>query len=178
MNKLNKGIIAPEFNWSDTNNQTISLSNYRGKKLMLSFYRYASCPLCNLRVNDLISRSKVWQKKGFELIAVFQSPADSIKSNVGKQDSPFPILPDPKQTLYKKYGVSGNWGKFLKGVINPMKLIAATKKGFYPGKIETDLTMIPADFLIDDNGIIHTAYYGKDAADHLNIQSIEHFINS
>lgn len=176
MSKLKAGDKAPNILTQDTFNQTINLDELKGRKILLSFYRYASCPLCNLRVNDLITRSEGWKAKGLDMVAIFQSPAKSIKEYVGKQAAPFPIIPDPEQVYYKKYGVNGNWSKFLKG-LKPSKLFSATKNGFLPGKIENDMTMIPADFLIDENGIIHTAYYGKDSSDHLSIQLIEGFVN-
>ena len=50
----------------------------KGKKVMLSFYRYAACPLCNLRVNDLINHYPDFNNKGLEMIAIFQSPTKSI----------------------------------------------------------------------------------------------------
>ncbi len=177
MSKLKIGVKAPNIVTEDIFEAKVNLDQFKGRKVLLSFYRYASCPLCNLRVNDLIRHSDNWSSKGLDMIAVFQSPAKSIKQYVGKQDAPFPIIPDPEQTFYKKYGVSGSWGKFLIG-LKPSKLFSAAKKGFVPGKIETDITMVPADFLIDEKGIIHTVYYGKDASDHLDIQLIEGFVNN
>jgi peroxiredoxin len=177
MSTLNDGIAAPNFAQKDIADTLIDLSKYKGKKVMLSFYRYASCPLCNLRIQDLIRHYPTFKSKGLEMIAVFQSPKSSILEYVGKQDAPFPIVPDPEQQLYHLYGVSGDWGKFVKGLIQPKKIFATVKNGFLPGKMENDINMIPADFLIDENGTIHTAYYGKDASDHLHIKVIENFLN-
>ena len=126
----------------------------------------------------MLSKHPEWNERGLTMIAFFESPKESIMQYVGKQDVPFPIVPDPDRVIYAQYGVHGNIGKFLSGVLfNPGKLMSAAKRGFLPGKMENDYTMIPADFLIDEQGIVHTAYYGKDAADHLEIGQIESFLN-
>jgi peroxiredoxin Q/BCP len=177
MTNLTNGIVAPEFSVSDIGDELIELKNFRGKKVMLSFYRYASCPLCNLRINDLIRQYPNLKGKGLEMIAVFQSPKSSILEYVGKQDAPFPIVPDPEQKLYQLYHVSGDWGKFALGLVQPKKIFNMLKRGYLPGKMENDINMIPADFLIDEKGFIHTAYYGKDASDHLDMKVIEDFLN-
>jgi len=177
--KLIKGNSAPSFQTTDIAGNNWTLEQLKGQKTLLSFYRYASCPLCNLRVNDLIARQQDWKDRGLTMIAFFQSDTGSILKYVGKQDSPFPIIPDPDRIIYKKYGVHGNLGKFLVGtVLQPGKLLKAAKKGFLPGKMENDITMVPADFLINEDGVIHTAYYGKDASDHLDVSVIESFLNN
>jgi peroxiredoxin len=113
------------------------------------------------------------------MLSFFEPSADRITKSVGKQNAHFPILPDPDRIIYKQYGVEGNIAKFLSGVLfQPKKLMSATRKGFLPGQIDNDITMIPADFLIDETGTIELAYYGKDASDHLPLQEIEYFLNN
>jgi peroxiredoxin len=158
--------------------EEISLQTLQGRPVLLSFYRYASCPLCNLRINELIAKHPGWSARGLQMIAVFQSPRRSIEQYVGRQDAPFPIIADPGQQLYAKYGVEGHTGKFLLGITaHPVKMLKAFARGFLPGKIETELTMIPADFLIDKDGVIEQAYYGKDASDHIPLAVIDGFLN-
>ena len=54
--RLQAGQAAPDFLRPDIGGKTIRLSDYRGRYLLLSFYRYASCPFCNLRVNNIFSK--------------------------------------------------------------------------------------------------------------------------
>ena len=115
--------------------------------------------------------------KGLQIIAIFQSPIESILQYVGKQDAPFPIVPDPAQQLYKLYGVETSWMGFAKAGLELGKLVESTKLGFLPGKMEGDINRVPADFLIDENGIIHTAFYGADISDHLPEKEIDRFVN-
>ena len=44
---LTQNQIAPEFNTYDLYDMPLNLQHFKGKKVLLSFYRYASCPFCN-----------------------------------------------------------------------------------------------------------------------------------
>lgn len=176
MNKLSAGDRAPAFTLADLQGRPVSLEDFRGRKLLLSFYRYASCPFCNLQVHALSQRAPDWQARGLDLVAVFQSPRESILEHAGKVDRPFAILPDPSRGLYRAYGVEGSWGGFLKGGLKVGKLASALKEGFLPGKMEGDVNMVPADFLIDEEGRIGLAYYGRDISDHLDVAEVERFL--
>lgn len=173
--RLTVGSPAPDFTVTDLYGQARSLADYRGRKLHLSFYRYASCPFCNLRVHEMRQKSALWQQQGLDLMAVFQSPADSIREYaVGKVEE-FPVIPDPQRTLYTRYGAETSWLAFAKSAGRLKDIAAATAKGFLPGKMEGEVNQVPAEFLIDENGIIRTAFYGKDIGDHLDIAVIERF---
>lgn len=60
MNRLQANDRAPEFVARDFLGAPVDLQPLRGHKVMLSFYRYASCPLCNLRMRDLIRGYDAW----------------------------------------------------------------------------------------------------------------------
>lgn len=171
--KLSVGAQAPSFTLPDLHGQVIGLEQFRGRKLLLSFYRYASCPFCNLRVHQLSKQAPAWQVRGLDLVAVFQSPRESILEYAGSEARPFAILPDPERGLYRQYGVEGSWGGFLKAGLQLGKVAAAMKEGFMPGKMEGDINMVPADFIIDEDGRVLVAYYGRDISDHLPEEVIE-----
>ncbi|MDF1618421.1 peroxiredoxin family protein [Petrocella sp. FN5] len=154
----------------------ISLEAYKGKKILLSFFRYASCPLCNLRVQELIRNQQLFKERGLEILAVFQSPKDSLLQYVGKQNAPFPIITDPEERLYKLYQVEASAFGMMKAMFKPGKFVQAAKAGFIPGKGEGSKTRIPADFLIDQNLKIAKAYYGKDIGDHMPLNTIFEFL--
>jgi hypothetical protein len=48
-------------------------------------------------------------------------------------------------------------------------------KGYLPTTIQGRITTMPADFLVDEQGIIHTAYYGRDEGDHLPLARVLEF---
>ena len=178
--KLQAGQQAVYFHVRDINGAPISLADYSGKKLMISFYRYASCPLCNLRVHELIQHFPAFNAKGLAMLAFFQSPAEGIQKYVGKQEAPFPIIADPSHEIYQRYGVTSSWLGFGKAIAFklPMAYQAVFGKGFLPGRMDGDKAMIPADFLITPEQTIHRAFYGSDIGDHLPIKEIQLFIES
>lgn len=171
--KLKVGDRAPDFRVQALDGQTLALSDFRGRKVLLSFYRYASCPFCNLRVHELSQRQAAWQAQGLDMIAVFQSPRASILEYVGQQQPPFAILPDPDRALYQAYGVTGSWAGFAKGALNVRDFMSALKQGYAPGKMEGAVNMLPADFVIDEAGQVQLAFYGNDISEHAAVADIE-----
>lgn len=176
--KLHPGDTARTFERASVTGESVLLGS-SGQKTMLSFYRYASCPLCNLRVHELITQYERLSGKGLRLIAVFESPVESILEYVGKQDVPFPIIADAERELYQLYGVESSWWKFAKAALWPARFMkAVVGKRFLPGRMEGDKTMVPADFLINGDGTIHTAYYGKNIGDHIPLEEIHRFLDN
>ncbi|PIN95017.1 alkyl hydroperoxide reductase [Candidatus Pacearchaeota archaeon CG10_big_fil_rev_8_21_14_0_10_30_48] len=176
MAKLLKGQLANEFEAEDIEGKAISLKKYRGRKVMVSFFRYVACPLCNLRMHELITHYKKLHKKGLHIIALFQSPKEKILKYVGKQKLPFPIVPDPEKEIYKLYGVEESLFKSLKTIGKIEKFKEAKNLGFKGGESDGSKITVPADFLIDEKGIIKKVYYGRDISDHLPIEEIEEFL--
>lgn len=171
--RLQAGQVAPDFLRPDIGGKTICLGDYRGRYLLLSFYRYASCPFCKLRVYELLQRLPEFERRDLSLVAVFQSAREGIMDHVGKQQPPFPIIPDPGHGIYRRYGVETSLHGFLLGLtLRVGKALKAMGKGFLPGRMEGRITLVPADFLIGPDGTILVAYYGKDISDHLPIEVI------
>jgi peroxiredoxin len=151
----------------------VTLDRFRGRHLLLSFYRYASCPFCNLRVHDLIQHLPELAQRNLSLVAVFQSAPAGIRRYVGKQRPPFPIVADPEHQLYRQYGVESSLRGFLAGaVLHAGKAAKAMALGFLPGPMDGSKTLVPADFLIAPDGVVVSAYYGRDIADHLPLAAI------
>lgn len=177
--RLQSGEPAKPFTVTDIFGKPIGLQDYAGRKLMLSFYRYASCPLCNLRVHQLSLRCEEFKAKGLSLLAFFQSPETSIRQYVGRQDAPFPIVADPERRIYRLYAVESSWvGFFTAGVTRLPHLLQAAAKGFRPGKMEGRIALVPADFLIGPDLTIETAYYGQDIGDHLPMKAIDAWLQT
>ena len=168
------GDKVPSFSVFDILGNEHSSEKYIGKQWMLSFFRYASCPACNLRIHELTKVYDELQQNGIQILTVFESPKTSILDYVSKDELPFPIIPDPDRKLYKLFGVESSWLKFIFGLPTVVKGVL---NGFFPGKMEGDLAIIPADFLIGKNGIIQKAYYGKNFGDHIPTKEINSFSN-
>ena len=176
--RIQPGQSAKNFTAEDILGNAIALSDYAGQSVMLSFYRYAACPLCNLRVHHLIQLHDSFIANNLHLIAVFQSPLKSIRKYVGKQNIPFPVIADPERNLYRLYGVESSWPGFIRGSLRLPTVASAIMKGFSPGKMEGVKSMVPADFLIGPDQTVQVAYYGSDIADHLPIEKINEWLDS
>ncbi len=165
--QLRKGDKSPEFEVFDYKNIKQALLDNE-QPVLLTFFRHAGCPMCNLRTHQLILAQDKLQQYNLKIITVFESPAKSIVKDVGRQNPPFPIIPDPDRKLYKLFGVNISWIGFVKiFFIRPKHVFEAIfKKGFIPKFLEAT-PMMPADFIINKHGVICEAYYGKDIGDHI-----------
>lgn len=173
--RLNAGTDCPPLVGEDYRGPLIDLANLRGQPVLLSFYRYAGCPICNLRVHQLIQAYPRLQSAGLRLMGVFQSPAAVMARNVGEQHPPFALIADPQLQLYRRFGVEQRW----LGLFNPAVMVAAVKamaKGFWPGAVNGPLNRVPADLLIDAQGRVAIAHYGQHLDDHLPLATIEHWL--
>ena len=147
----------------------------KGKPIMLSFFRFASCPFCNLRINELVRRFDEFGDD-FTIIAIFDSPLDNLTRHTAGHKAPFPILADESNKYYREYRIEHSVLGVIKGMLFKMpRLLKGMFKGYVPIVIKGSLTTMPADFLIDRNGVIQTAYYGKDEGDHLPIDLVKEF---
>lgn len=79
--RLKTGDQAIPFSADTIDGKTISLAEFAGKPLLLRFYRYASCPMCNLRIRDFAQHYPQLHARGLEVVAVFHSPARNIRTH-------------------------------------------------------------------------------------------------
>lgn len=177
MPRLRPGEPAPRFDAVDQFGAAVSLAALRGRPVMLSFYRYAGCPLCNLRVGQLLSAHAELADRRLAMVAVFQSPAEVIARHVGRQDAPFPIVPDPGMGHYRAWGVETGWLAFLASAGRAADIAAAFRRGFLPGRVDGPIQRLPADFLIAPDGSLAVCHYGRDAGDHLPLADIRAFLD-
>lgn len=175
--QLTPGQKAIDFEWTDITGKTINLSDYRGKKILLSFFRFAQCPFCNLHLNALSKRYDEFHASGLEIIAFIQSPLEAVKQMASRHAAPFPILADYEEKIYSKYGIThSRAGMFKAMFLRAGTLIHAMLKGYIPLKTEGDPALMPAEFLINPDGTIHTAHYGTDSGHHLSMETIDAFL--
>lgn len=170
--KLKNNDHSINFSVPDYLNNQITLSDYKGKKVLLSFFRGAACPFCNMRVRELINNYPKFEEKGIVIIAFFASSNEEINEYAGKQKAPFAIIPDPTLKIYTKYGVEQSKWVMFKTMLNPIKMVNMMSSGFFNLKSSKDKPIVPADFLIDENQIIQKIHCGSDFGDHMNIEDI------
>jgi thioredoxin-dependent peroxiredoxin len=105
---LNEGDKAPAFQGKDQNGKKVSLSEYKGKKVVLYFYPEDDTPTCTIQACNLRDNYALLKKNGFEVIGVSPNDEKSHKKFEAKFDLPFTLLADPDHTIINKYGV---WGE-------------------------------------------------------------------
>lgn len=149
------------------------IEQLKGRKIYLTFLRTASCPFCNLRVNQLIQKQTEWNKKGIMTIAVFASPAAEILHYAGKQNPNFTIIADPDEQIYRLFGIKHSWVAMLKSMARVREILQTMKKGFFNFKSFSDKRILTGDFLIDENQEVVFSYYGKDFGDHIAFEAID-----
>lgn len=165
-----------DFATTDIYGDSIKLSDFRGKKVMLAFFRDAACPFCNLRVYELTQKYKSWETNNIEIIAVFSSPAEEVRHFVAKHPRPFRLVSDEDLNLYNQYGVEHSAVALFKALIFKLpRIIKGMFKGGYP-QPNPHVKIVPADFLINEQGKIEHVWYGRDTSDHMPIAEVEHFI--
>ncbi|SHE89720.1 Peroxiredoxin [Seinonella peptonophila] len=181
--QLQPGTIAPTFQCIDQNGKTISLENFRGKKVLLSFFRFAACALCNLHVHQLIQQYPNWQKQGLEVITFFESPQENIHAHVGSQQAPFALIADPKAEVYDRYYVETSVEKIESIMKDKEKVRSLTAKAEAAGfalthEAGSNFYRLPAEFLINENGVIDIAHYNQSVEDHLSFEVINQYVNT
>jgi len=172
MKKIEVSSLAIPFEALDFKGHSISLSDLKGKKVLLIFFRKAACPFCNMHIQQLIRNHLAFEEKGIKIIALFASSKEEVEKYAGKQNPPFPIIPDAAYKIYGKYGVEISFKGMLKSSFNPLKVFKAMSGGFFSIRTMVEDPVMPADFLIDEDHKIYRAYYGKDFDDHIPIMDV------
>ena len=170
---------APDFTLTDVNGTVVKLAAYKGKKVMLTFYRNVGCPVCNLRFHQLQEQADYFKSKGLVVLAVYESTAGNMKQYVEGENFYATMLPNPDLSLYQLYNIEQSSGKLMKGMFHGAMGKMGKGKKLFRRKIKQDgsSNRISADFLIDEKGNIKTAYYGKFIGDHLPVDDIKQFLN-
>ncbi|MFH0412234.1 thioredoxin-dependent thiol peroxidase [Corynebacterium sp. L4756] len=119
-NRLEVGDTAPAFSLQDDAGNTVSLSDYAGKRVVVYFYPRANTPGCTTEACDF--RDAMEQLNGSEVAVVGISPdqPEALAKFREDHDLNFPLLSDPEKetlTAYGAFGEKKNYGKVVQGVI-------------------------------------------------------------
>jgi peroxiredoxin len=164
--RLKPGDQAPEFDLLDINGGRCRLSDYRGRRLFLTFIRYAACPMCNLHIHELTKDFQTLDELGLAIVAVCMSKPERVADQYSSRSVPFPILSDPDREVYDRYGVEYSLPGMLMSFIHPRSM-KAFFSGFMPGKIDADTRTLPADFLIGPDQTISKVFYATNITQHM-----------
>lgn len=112
MTTLKAGDAAPEFSAKDQDGNTHTLSDYKGKKLVVFFYPKASTPGCTAEACNLRDNWETFQSQGYDILGVSADSAKRQTNFKAKNELPFPLLADEDKAVIEAFGV---WGpkKFM-----------------------------------------------------------------
>ena len=144
MNMLKVGDKVPDFSAKDQDGNTINLTDYQGKKLVVFFYPRANTPGCTAEACNLRDNYAELQDKGYELVGVSEDSQKKQANFKNKFDFPFPLLADEDHTVIETFGV---WG--------PKKFMGREYDGLHR-----------TTFVIDEEGIIERVIEKVKTKDH------------
>jgi thioredoxin-dependent peroxiredoxin len=128
---LKEGDQAPAFIGKDQDGNKVSLSDFKGKKLVLYFYPGADTPTCTIESCNLRDNYALLRKNGFEILGVSPDDIKAQKRFGLKYKLPFPLIADTSLAVIKKYGVWDQkklFGHEYMGVLRTTFIIS--EKGF------------------------------------------------
>ena len=119
MQELTEGTSAPDFSSKDQNGQSIKLSDFRGKKVILFFYPKDNTPGCTKEACAYRDASQNFEANNTVILGVSPDNEKSHKKFIDKFDLPFQLLCDTDKDICEAYGVwveKSMYGKKYMGV--------------------------------------------------------------
>lgn len=99
------GTNAPQFSLQNQNGEIISLSDFKGKKVLVYFYPRASTPGCTVQACGLRDSNTELKKLNVEVIGISPDTPTKLANFTAKQSLNFTLLADPEHTVCESYGV-------------------------------------------------------------------------
>jgi peroxiredoxin Q/BCP len=136
MTHLKEGDKAPAFSGTDQSGNKVSLSAFKGQKVVLYFYPQDDTPTCTVQACNLRDNYGLLKEHGFVVLGVSPDDESSHRKFESKYQLPFTLISDPKHVIIDKYQV---WGEKL--------LYGRTYMGLHR-----------TTFVIDEKGIIRKIF--------------------
>ncbi|MDG1014332.1 MAG: thioredoxin-dependent thiol peroxidase [Flavobacteriaceae bacterium] len=144
MTSLKVGDTAPNFQSLDEAGNSLSLADFKGKKLVLFFYPKASTPGCTLEACNLSDNYNRFKALGYDVLGVSADSAKKQNNFKEKYGFPYPLLADEDKSVIKAFGV---WG--------PKKFMGKIYDGIHR-----------TTFVINESGIIEDIILKVKTKDH------------
>ena len=140
--RLEVGDKAPAFSLPDANGNTVSLADYKGRKVIVYFYPAASTPGCTKEACDFRDNLSELNDAGLAVVGISPDKPTKLAKFSDDQNLTFPLLSDPDRKVLTSWGAFGEktmYGKTVQGVIR-------------------------STFVVDEKGKIAVAQYNVKAA--------------
>lgn len=102
--QLQIGSKAPDFEVNDQDGNSVKLSDFRGKKVVLYFYPKDNTPGCTAEACNLRDNYNELRKRGYEVLGVSKDSEKSHQKFIEKQNLPFRLLADTEKKNHDLYG--------------------------------------------------------------------------
>jgi thioredoxin-dependent peroxiredoxin len=143
--RLRPGDKAPDFTLPDADGKPVSLTDFRGRKVIVYFYPAAMTSGCTKEACDFRDNLSSLAGSGYAVVGISPDPPDKLVQFREAEGLNFPLLSDPDRKVLDSYGV---WGE----------------KQMY-GKTRTGV--IRSTFVVDENSRIEQAQYNVKATGHV-----------
>ena len=144
-NRLAPGDQAPDFTLLDADGKEVSLSSFRGQRVIVYFYPAAMTPGCTKQACDFRDSLASLNSAGITVLGISPDKPAKLARFREKEGLTFPLLSDPDHAALEAYGA---WGE----------------KKLY-GKVTVGV--IRSTFVVDENGKISRPYYNVKATGHV-----------
>jgi peroxiredoxin Q/BCP len=144
-NRLSPGDPAPEFTLPDADGKPVSLSDYRGRRVIVYFYPAASTPGCTKEACDFRDNLAELNDTGIDVVGISPDKPAKLAKFRDAEALTFPLLSDVDKQVLTTWGAFGEkkmYGKTVTGVIR-------------------------STFLVDADGKIEQAFYNVRATGHV-----------
>ena len=143
--RLEPGTPAPDFTLPDADGTPVTLSDLRGRKVIVYFYPAAMTPGCTTQATDFTESLESLHDAGYEVLAVSPDQPDKLAAFRERDQLTVTLLSDPDRevmTAYAAFGEKTLYGKVVQGVIR-------------------------STFVVDEQGRIEVAQYNVKATGHV-----------
>jgi peroxiredoxin Q/BCP len=143
--RLAVGDKAPAFSLPDADGNTVKLSDFKGRKVIVYFYPAASTPGCTKQACDFRDSLAPLNEAGLDVIGISPDKPTKLAKFRDAEELTFPLLSDPDREVLTAWGAFGEktmYGKTVQGVIR-------------------------STFVVDEKGAIEVAQYNVKATGHV-----------
>src|SRR3954454_16465111 len=145
MARLSPGDPAPDFTLSDADGKDVTLSDYRGQKVIVYFYPAAMTPGCTTQACDFRDNLSSLKSAGYTVLGISPDKPEKLAKFRERDAVNFPLLSDPAKATLEAYGAWGEktmYGKTVTGVLR-------------------------STFVVDEDGRLAAAQYNVKATGHV-----------
>lgn len=124
--RLQPGDVAPAFTLPDADGNEVSLSDHKGRKVIVYFYPAALTPGCTKQACDFTDNLSLLAGAGYDVIGISPDKPEKLANFREKESLKITLLADPDKKVLDAYGAFGekmNYGKTYMGVIRSTVIV-------------------------------------------------------